>query len=222
MTIQAKSDSEPIFIQRQHLVDEEIVLGSVLARDRLLFSTVERCTVKFINSDLVGMSGTRFIKCSFHPTRTVQSNWSGAAWDECTFYGHYVSTHFGQTSVHPDAQSDGYLIKKCDFSCATMQLCVFTRTDTATTTFSRWPSFTLLDPEVNRKAWMEAKLPFKNRFLDGSSLSHANAITFYWPYLVDHAKSLIQKLPNIAPRDVVDADPEEVREAISKLDFVRV
>jgi hypothetical protein len=233
MTIRVKGDEEPLFIADQQLRNEEVVLGTTGYMDRVLKTTLENCVLTISNPDAVLVSRCRLVGCVVRPDRTMPGHrgiWSDNYWQDCHFYGNYVSMHFGspEEDVHGPSPWGEIAIQGCNFSDTTMHFCSFRRTDVDSIKFPGWPCFTVLQPERNRSRWKDVPAPIPSSMImnwfseRGRPCDFTEAQVFHWPTIVKEHEKWYQKHPRPELRSVIDADPEEVRRVLAAIDFIRV
>lgn len=215
MAIQAKP-GEWLFIQKQRVAGETLILGAGQYKDRLVGSELVDCTFDIVNPAAVLVSRCRLINCVFRPRKEVNVGPIGDNyWERCVFHGHYRSTHFGSSSDDIDGPSEwpDVALRGCDFSPATMHACCFRRTDIASTKFPPWPCFTILQPHEHRLVWKDVPLPLPPGYLTN----------WFSENLKDRTDAEVLHWPTIAKKWAVkEVDPEEVKAIFAGLDFVRL
>lgn len=201
-----------------NIIDESVTgqvieIGTTEYVDKVYNSTFRDCCFRIHFKEYFPMGNNEFYDCEFRPTKFLQSSISDNYWEGCRFVGDFRSTHFGAATDFNDIPTrwPEIAVRGCDFSRATMNGCWICRLEISTTIFPVWPCFTVINPAQNLNAWKAAALPFSTRFFEYTSLDESvSAVMYHWPqaskgYKIDPA-----------------LDPEVVREALSKLDFIRL
>jgi hypothetical protein len=124
--------------------------------------TLRRCKVVVrATSRNWQISGARFVDCAITAKRK-QVNfqlWSAGHFERCTFTGHFYSNDFGNWGEYPGAHPMDGSVVHCDFSGAILNFCRFMRSDMATMTLPKWPSFTILDPRKHGRDFVARPWP---------------------------------------------------------------
>ncbi|MCE9531911.1 MAG: hypothetical protein K8T89_12420 [Planctomycetes bacterium] len=198
-----------IEIADQSVLAKEILLGSYKDEDQVMNSIFERCEFILANPKRVSFFRNHFENCAFRPKKKVQASWFDNSWAGCTFYGTYISTHFGILNLLRDNNPWGdSLVKGCDFSMATMHGCSFYRTDIATIRFPAWPCVTMVDSNRHFVKWQPVLSSLKDGLLSSwfGNEGGASAVVFHWPTLAKSHK--------------IDADPDEAKRKLETLDGI--
>ena len=197
-------------IRQERVSGMELVLGAHTDWDIVSESHFEDCNLIIEVPKRVRFTYNRFDRCTFRPKKTIQCDWSENAWYDCTFFGKYVSTHFGQLVLWKDKNPWGdILVRGCDFSQATMHYCYFDRTDVPSIKFPKWPCFTALRPYTNAARWLPTLVsisPSFTTFFPVKDKDEADAAVFHWPTFARELK--------------IDMPIDEVKSRLSSLDGI--
>jgi hypothetical protein len=210
----------PVFSLTEYgynIIDESVTgqvieIGTTEYVDKVYNSTFRDCCFHILDKKYFPPGNSEFYDCEFRPKTFLQSSISDNYWEDCRFIGDFRSTHFGAATDFNGMPTrwPEIALRGCDFSQAKMQCCVLRRLDIATTKFPVWPCFTVLDPHHNLKAFKSAKLPFNDSLYEYAVDEGVSAIMYNWKITVKKYKFDLA------------LDPEVVREALSKLDFIRL
>jgi hypothetical protein len=212
--IEATQEDRLLFVD-QRITDARIRVGCCPeASDAFRESVFERCDIEIVKPEATMAIGCRFIDCRFWSNVKVSMGmiFRQNYWEQCVFEGNWEGSQFGlwEEEDFGPCPWGNVALRNCDFSKATIAGCAFWKLDIATTKFPLWPHFTILNPAQNYEKWMAASLPFKVRAFFAHDDPSNSAVSYHWPTLIKWYK---QAMPN-------PPEAEEVRAALSKLDFV--
>ena len=192
--------------------DQTIELGKTKYIEKVYDAVFHNCIFITHQIEHFRAGNCEFYNCEFRPKKRLESSIRDNYWENCRFFGEFRGTNFGCAMEYVDKPTrwPEIALKSCDFSKATMSGCGIMRLDIPTTIFPVWPCFSILHPHENLQRWLDAKLPFQSRFYQYSSSPGLSAEMYHWPSMVKWYK--INPVP----------DPEDVRSALSKLDFIRL
>ncbi len=199
-------------ITDETVTDQIIEIGTTEYLDKIYDSKFWNCSFPIHFKKYFPPGNCEFFNCVFRPVKYLQSSIRDNYWEGCRFVGDFRSTHFGNNPEFDGVPTrwPEIALRGCDFSQATMNWCHLSRLELATTTFPLWPSFTIVNPHQNRLVWLNAELPFSQRIIEYIDVTKTDAIMLNWTAMAKRYKYS----PSL--------DPEEVRAALSKLDFVRL
>ena len=199
-------------IMEEKVSGQDFILGTVEYEDVLLKSAFHSCSFTFMRKKFLWLIDCEFYDCKFITKKLVETRINDNYYEGCSFFGEFRGANFGiATDVDgvPTRWPD-IALKNCDFSKATMSGCGIKRLDRSNTIFPVWPCFSILHPHENLQRWLDAKLPFQSRFYQYSSSPGLSAEMYHWPSMVKWYE--IDPVPDL----------EDVRTALSKLDFIRL
>ena len=192
--------------------DQTIELGKTKYIEKVYDSVFHNCVFITHQIEHFLAGNCEFYNCEFRPKKRLESSIRDNYWENCRFFGEFRGTHFGAATDYNGVPTrwPEIALRGCDFSKATMSWCHLCRLDIASTVFPLWPCFTIVNPHQNRLRWINAELPFSQRIIDYIDVSHTDAIMLNW--------TAMAKLYKYSPA----LDPEDVRTALSELDFIRL